>query len=137
MSTSIIDYLIETEGAFLLMNIYIVLHIVLVVLAMFFFLFAYKKEKKIHQMILLFWIPFTLTRYITQNTTFLNIIGIIQIILFVLVLFFMFKPVKKVETNYPEILDAKEDQLNNSLDHKSQLDVAENLLNSDDFVDKE
>ncbi|MDK2802400.1 MAG: hypothetical protein KFW09_03385 [Oscillospiraceae bacterium] len=73
---------------------YFYLHMILIVVAMIFFLFEYKKEKKIYQLILLIWIPFSGLRYISDNRIFLIGVGIFQFILFGLMLFFLFKEKK-------------------------------------------
>ncbi len=93
---------------------YFYLHMILIVVAMIFFLFEYKKERKIYQLILLIWIPFSGLRYISDNRIFLIAVGVLQFILFGLMLFFLFKQKKsksdKSSENNPVILSEVEKQ---------------------------
>lgn len=81
------------------MSIYAIIHIILAVLLSIYFIYDYRKEKSIYKILLIIWIPLTLLRYLSENRIFLTIIGIIQIIMFLLVLFFMFKPSKIIKNH--------------------------------------
>lgn len=67
------------------------LHIILVILITAYFLFRFLKEKQIYEFLFILWVPSTLLQYVTSDPTLLRIIGIFQIIMFILVIYFMFK----------------------------------------------
>lgn len=76
------------------MDTYEIIHIILAIIALIFFCFIYFKEKKIYQLLIVIWIPTTLLNYVSNNNIFLILLGVLQFILFGLVLFFLFKPNK-------------------------------------------
>lgn len=51
----------------------------------------YIKEKQIYELLFVLWVPSTLLQYATTNPLLLKLLGIFQIAMFLLVIFFMFK----------------------------------------------
>lgn len=66
-------------------------HVALVVVISAYFLFRYIKERQIYELLFLLWVPSTMLQYITSNPLFLKLLGIFQILMFLLVIFFMFR----------------------------------------------
>lgn len=66
-------------------------HIIFVVIGFAFFLWQYIKFRYVYQLILLIWIPLTLTQYISPDKTYLSILGVVQMLLFIVFVFFLFK----------------------------------------------
>lgn len=66
-------------------------HIVLAVVITVYFLSRYIKDKQLYELLFVIWVPSTLVQYILKSPTGLRILGIFQIIMFLLVIYFMFK----------------------------------------------
>ncbi len=72
------------------------LHLALAILGTLYFLYSFLKEKKVYQILFVIWIPITLLTYVCKRQWQILILGGIQLIFFVLVLFFLFRnPAKK------------------------------------------
>ncbi|MEG0691773.1 MAG: hypothetical protein RR444_01695 [Oscillospiraceae bacterium] len=67
------------------------LHLVLAGMITLYFLFRYIKDKQIYELLFVIWVPSTLLQYVTTNPTFIRCLGIFQMIMFILVIYFMFK----------------------------------------------
>lgn len=67
------------------------LHIVLAVILTGYFLFKFIKDRYTYELLFVIWIPSTLLPYLTNNQTYIRIIGIAQVVMFILVIFFMFR----------------------------------------------
>lgn len=73
-----------------------IIHIILVVLGVAFFLYSFIKEKRIYQLLFVIWIPLTLLNRVFHERWQLWTLGIIQLIFFVLVIYFLFRnPARK------------------------------------------
>lgn len=81
------------------------IHLVLVVLATAFFLYSFIKEKKIYQLLFVIWIPLTLLTYVSTNKVFLILLGVVQLIFFFLVIFFLFRNPNKKKGAYQAMLE--------------------------------
>ena len=72
------------------------IHLALAILGTVYFLYSFLKEKKVYQILFVIWIPITLLTYVCKRQWQILILGGIQLIFFVLVLFFLFRnPAKK------------------------------------------
>lgn len=80
------------------------LHIILVVIITAYFVFRFVKTRQIYEMLFIIWVPSTLLQYVSNDVTFLRIVGISQIILFILVVFFMFRRRNANRTKTAKIL---------------------------------
>ncbi|MFZ2538479.1 MAG: hypothetical protein WAX04_06215 [Oscillospiraceae bacterium] len=67
------------------------LHVLLAIIITVYFLFRFIKEKQIYELLFVFWVPSTLLQYISTNATFTRVVGIFQVIMFILVVYFMFR----------------------------------------------
>ncbi len=67
------------------------LHVILAIIITVYFLFRFIKEKQIYELLFVIWVPSTLLQYVSTNTMFIRGLGIFQVILFILVVYFMFK----------------------------------------------
>lgn len=66
-------------------------HIIFGILATAFFLWQYTQTKFTYQLLFALWIPSTFLTYVSPNKTFQLALGICELILFFLVLFFLFR----------------------------------------------
>ncbi|MDD6237106.1 MAG: hypothetical protein PUB00_06970 [Clostridiales bacterium] len=72
------------------------IHLALAILGTAYFLYSYLKEKKIYQLLFVIWIPLTLLTYVCKQQWQILILGGIQLIFFILVIYFLFRnPGKK------------------------------------------
>lgn len=67
------------------------LHIILAILITAYFLFRFIKDRYVYEMLFVIWVPSTLLPYVVTDVTINRFIGIGQIVLFILVVYFMFK----------------------------------------------
>ncbi len=91
-------------------------HVVLAVLLTVLFLLQFVRQKQIYQLLFVIWVPSTLLVYIPAiggNETWRMLLGGFQLLLFVLVIFFMFRrdPKKLAEARaaMKEEMSSKED----------------------------
>jgi cbb3-type cytochrome oxidase subunit 3 len=66
-------------------------HLIVVILFTAYFIFRFVKDKYIYEILFVIWIPSTLLSYVTDNRAFLLGLGIFQTIMFILVIYFMFR----------------------------------------------
>ena len=72
------------------------LHLALAFLGTAYFLYSYLKEKKIYQLLFVIWIPLTLLTYVCKKQWQVLLLGGIQLVFFILVIYFLFRnPGKK------------------------------------------
>ena len=72
------------------------IHLALAILGTAYFLYSYLKEKKVYQLLFVIWIPLTLLTYVCKQQWQILILGGIQLIFFILVIYFLFRnPGKK------------------------------------------
>ena len=72
------------------------IHLALAILGTAYFLYSYLKEKKIYQLLFVIWIPLTLLTYVCKKQWQILILGGIQLVFFILVIYFLFRnPGKK------------------------------------------
>ncbi len=67
------------------------LHITLAILFTAYFLYRFIKDRYIYEILFVVWVPSTLLVYISKDPTFIRWLGIFQMVLFILVIFFMFR----------------------------------------------
>ena len=60
-----------------------------------FFAISYIKQKKLFQLAFAIWIPSTLLQFLSNNRTYFNILSVVEILLFVGVIFLLWKERKK------------------------------------------
>lgn len=84
------------------MNFYV--HLAIAVLATAYFLYRFIKDHKVYQFIFLLWIPSTLLAYVSTDRTFLTVLSAVQIAMFCLVIFFLFRHPKKGPNHVNETL---------------------------------
>ena len=80
-------------------------HIILAVLGTAWFLYTFIKERKIYQILFVVWIPLTLLTYVSKNKIFLIVLGIVQLLLFVLVIYFLFRNPNRKKGGYQQMLE--------------------------------
>ena len=72
------------------------IHLALAILGTAYFLYSYLKEKKIYQLLFVIWIPLTLLTYVCKKQWQILLLGGIQLVFFILVIYFLFRnPGKK------------------------------------------
>lgn len=79
-------------------------HIILAVLGTAWFLYCFIKERKIYQLLFVVWIPLTLLTYVSKNRTFLTVLGIVQLLFFILVIYFLFRNPNRKKGGYQQML---------------------------------
>lgn len=84
------------------------IHLALVVVGIAYFLYSYIKEKKLYQLLFVIWIPLTLLTYVSKNKTYLIILGVVQLIFFVLVIYFLFRNPGRKKAGYRSVIDRLE-----------------------------
>lgn len=67
------------------------LHIVLATIFTGYFLYRFIKDRYVYELLFVIWIPSTLLPYVVNDPTIIRVIGIAQIVLFILVIYFMFR----------------------------------------------
>lgn len=67
------------------------IHAALVTVFTVYFLYRFIKDKYIYELLFVLWIPSTLLTYVSDDPVFLRYLGIAQIVLFILVIYFMFR----------------------------------------------
>lgn len=67
------------------------LHILIIVLFTVYFIFKYVKDRYLYELIFIVWAPSTLLTYLITNRIALLVLGILQVICFVVIIFLMFK----------------------------------------------
>lgn len=80
------------------------LHIILVVILTGYFIFRFVKNRNIYEILFIIWVPSTLLQYVSDDPTFLRALGVSQIVLFILVVFFMFRRRKSSGRKTAQIL---------------------------------
>ncbi len=60
-----------------------------------FFLFQFIKTKKVAQLLIAIWAPITLLSYVSSDKTYTYILGGVEFLLFIAVIFFLFKGSRK------------------------------------------
>ena len=79
-------------------------HIILAVLGTAWFLYSFIRERKVYQLLFVFWIPLTLLTYVSKNKTFLTVLGIVQLLFFILVIYFLFRSPNRRKGGYRQML---------------------------------
>lgn len=74
------------------MNIWV--HLGLAVLLTAYFAFRFWRDRQLYQLLFVIWVPSTLLAYVSTNAAFRVVLAAFQIIMFLLVLFFMFRKPK-------------------------------------------
>lgn len=67
------------------------LHIILAVAVVAYFLFRYIKDRYFYELLFVIWAPLTLLTYVSRDVVFIRCLGIVQVLMFILVIFFMFR----------------------------------------------
>lgn len=67
------------------------LHIILAVLITGYFIFRFIKDRYTYEMLFIIWVPSTLLTYAINDPMLIRCLGIFQVIMFILVVFFMFR----------------------------------------------
>ncbi|WMJ24276.1 hypothetical protein RBG61_06325 [Paludicola sp. MB14-C6] len=66
-------------------------HLILAILFTVYFGFRFVKDKYLYELLFVIWIPSTLLTYLSRNATFTLCLGLFQIVMFILVIYFMFR----------------------------------------------
>lgn len=80
-------------------------HIILAVLGTAWFLYSFIKERKIYQLLFVIWIPLTLLTYVSTNRIFLTVLGIVQLLFFILVIYFLFRNPNREKDDCQQMLE--------------------------------
>lgn len=108
---------------------YFWIHLVLAVLLTAYYLWRFLKDRSIYQILFVCWVPMTLLTYIPilgQNTICRIVLGVLQLVMFLLVIFFMFRKEPKKDPS-PEI---------SSLSTESESHAEEDSIPSDTSLSK-
>ena len=81
------------------------IHLALVVIGIAYFLYSYIKERNHYQLLFVIWIPLTMLTYVSKNRVYLTILGIVQLLFFVLVIFFLFRRPRRKDSGYQSVID--------------------------------
>ncbi len=81
------------------------IHLALVVIGIAYFLYSYIKERNLYQLLFVIWIPLTMLTYVSKNRVYLTILGIVQLLFFVLVIFFLFRRPRRKDSGYQSVID--------------------------------
>ncbi len=80
-------------------------HLILAVITTAFFLFSFVREKKAYQFLFVLWVPFTLLTHLSDNRIFLYVIGGIQLVFFLLVVYFLFRNPNRKRMKYQDLME--------------------------------
>ena len=101
------------------MNFWI--HLAIAVILTAYFLFRFVKDKQIYQLLFVIWVPSTLLTYVFTSRPLRIALVIFQVIMFVLVLFFMFKkPNQPAATDDATVQEAVPDALPDNSEEDGQ-----------------
>lgn len=78
-------------------------------------LWQYIKFRYTYQLILLVWIPLTLAQYISTDKTYLGVLGIIQMFLFIVFVFFLVKKNTQAKREIKQRLEQQTEQNSESV----------------------
>ena len=101
------------------------IHLALVILGVAYFLYSYIKERKLYQLLFVIWIPLTLLTYLSKNKVYLIVLGIVQLIFFFLVIYFLFRNPDKKKENDQSIAE-NTDVSENGIEQLEDIDELEN-----------
>ena len=74
------------------MDMYFWIHLVLALLLAVYFLYRYlKKDRLTYQLLFVFWLPTTLLTYISDHIAYRVVLAVFQLLMFLLVIYFMFR----------------------------------------------
>ncbi|MEG1027148.1 MAG: hypothetical protein RSE07_00540 [Oscillospiraceae bacterium] len=104
------------------------LHCVVAVCIIVIFLYKFIKEKKVYQLLFVLWAPLTLLTYLSQDKTFQMALGIIQIVLFLAIIYLLFKR-KRPKLNFKgeNIFDKLEEMDKQSSEQEDKNDKGSDL----------
>ncbi len=119
------------------MSQYIVwIHAAIAAAGTIFFLLSYLKHKQIYQLLFVIWFPITLLNYVSSNKVYVYILGAVQFLLFLAVLFFLFRRQGGSMKNTLEQLDAiGKESPEVEIEEESEVEVVENPF--EDSVESE
>ncbi len=80
-------------------------HLILAVITTAFFLFSFIREKKAYQFVFVLWVPFTLLTHLSDNSVFLYVIGGIQLVFFLLVVYLLFRNPNRKRAKYRDLME--------------------------------
>ena len=86
-------------------TIKIVIHVIFVVAFGAWFLYSYIKERKIYQLLFVIWLPATLLTYLSRNKVYLWVLGIVQLIFFFLVIYFLFRNPNRKKAGFGQMME--------------------------------
>lgn len=66
-------------------------HVLVVIVLTAYFIFRFIKDRQVYEALFLIWIPSTLLQYVFKSDIMIKGLGIFQIIMFILVIYFLFK----------------------------------------------
>lgn len=67
------------------------LHLVLIIIITIYFIVRFIRDRHIYELIFVVWAPSTLLQYVSSDETFIRALGIFQVIMLILAVFFMFR----------------------------------------------
>ena len=75
----------------------IIIHIAAVVVITALFIIGYIRQRYLYQLLFAIWAPTTLLRYLSNNKIYLIVLGVVQLLMFFLVIFALFRGRKEFD----------------------------------------
>lgn len=89
----------------------IIIHIAAVVVITALFIIGYIRQRYLYQLLFAIWAPTTLLRYLSNNKIYLIVLGVVQLLMFFLVIFALFRGRKEFDKDEPSETAREENSL--------------------------
>jgi Ca2+/Na+ antiporter len=89
----------------------IIIHIAAVVVITALFIIGYIRQRYLYQLLFAIWAPTTLLRYLSNNKIYLIVLGVVQLLMFFLVIFALFRGRKEFDKDEPSEAAREENSL--------------------------
>ena len=89
----------------------IIIHIAAVVVITALFIIGYIRQRYLYQLLFAIWVPTTLLRYLSNNKIYLIVLGVVQLLMFFLVIFALFRGRKEFDKDEPSETAREENSL--------------------------
>lgn len=86
-------------------NLRVIIHAVIAAVGTIWFLLSYLKTRLPYQLLFVIWFPITLLVYLSSNIVYITVLGIIQLLLFIGVIYFLFRRQKTTMQEMQEQLE--------------------------------
>ena len=89
----------------------IIIHIAAVVVITALFIIGYIRQRYLYQLLFAIWAPTTLLRYLSNNKIYLIVLGVVQLLMFFLGIFALFRGRKEFDKDEPSEAAREENSL--------------------------